>query len=83
MWNLLHNDIKCNDVYLQRCFNHLILLTFIEKVKISEINIISCGCPKNNTEYGILEEKLRDIGIRKKFVRDIEIEIPYLSPPVI
>ena len=58
MWNLLHNDIKCNDVYLQRCFNHLILLTFIKKVKISEINIISRGCPKNNTGYGILEKKI-------------------------
>ena len=54
---------------------------FIEKVKISEINITSCGCPKNNTGYGILEKKLRDIEIRKKIVRDIGIEIPYLIPP--
>ena len=30
------------------------MLTFIEKLKISETNIISCGCPKNNG-YGILE----------------------------
>ena len=51
--------------YLQRCFNHLILLTFIEKFKISEINKISCGCLKNNMEYGILEKKLRDIGLSK------------------
>ena len=78
MCNLMHNGIKCNDVYLQRCFNHLILLTFIEKLKICEINIISCGCPKNNTGYGIL---LRDIEIRIKFVRDIGIEISFLSPP--
>ena len=56
MCNLIHNGIKCNDVYLQRCFNHLILLRFIEKVKISEINIISCGCIKNDTGYGILEK---------------------------
>ena len=65
MCNLIHNGIKCNDVYLRRCFNHLKLLTFIEKFKISEINIISSGCPKNYMEYGILEEKKkkkRDIG---------------------
>ena len=74
MCNLTHNGIKCNDAYFQRYFNHLILLTFIEKVKISEINIISCGCPKINTGYGIFEKKLRDIGIRKKFVQDIGIE---------
>ena len=52
MCSLIHNGIKCNDVYLQRCFNHLILLMFNKKVKISEINIISCGCPKNNTGNG-------------------------------
>ena len=33
-------------------------LTFIKKAKISEINIISCSCPKNNTGYGILEKKI-------------------------
>ena len=82
MCNLIHDSIRCNDVYLQRCFNHHILLTFIEKVKISEIKIISCGFPKNNMGYGILEKKLRDIGIHKKFVQDIRIEIPYLSPPI-
>ena len=54
----MHNSIKCKDLYLQRCFNHLILLTFIEKVKISEINVISFGCPKNDTRYGILEKKI-------------------------
>ena len=59
MCNLIHNGIKCNDVYLQRCFNHLKLLTFIEKFKISEINIISSGCRKNYMEYGILEKKKR------------------------
>ena len=75
----MRNSIKRNNVYLQKCFNHLILLTFIEKVKISEINIISCGYSKNNTRYGILEKNLRDIVIRKKFVRDIGNEIPYLS----
>ena len=80
MCNLMHNGIKCNDVYLQRCFNHLTLLTFIEKVKICEINIISCGCPKNNTGYGIL---LRDIEICKKFVWDIAIKISYLMNDVI
>ena len=76
MCNLIHNGIKCNDVYLQRCFNHLILLRFIEKVKISEINIISCGCIKNDTGYGILEKEVRDIRIRKKFVRDIGLRSP-------
>ena len=54
----MHNSIERNNVYLQSCFNHLILLTFIEKVKISEINIISCDYSKNNTRYGILEKKL-------------------------
>ena len=58
MYNLMHNGIKCNDVYLQRCLNHLVPLTFIEKVKISEINIISYGCPNKNTGYGILEKKI-------------------------
>ena len=81
MYNLMHNDIKCNDVYLHRCFNYLILLTFTGKVKISEINIISCGYLKNNMGYRIIEKKLRDTGIRKKFVRDTGIEIPYLIPP--
>ena len=76
MSNLMRNGINCNDVYLQRCFNHLILSTFIQKFKIFEINIISSGCPKNNTGYGILEKKLRDIGIRQKIVRDIRIETP-------
>ena len=57
MYNLMHNGIKCNDVYLQRCLNHLIPLKFIEKVNISEINIISYGCPNKNTGYGILEKK--------------------------
>ena len=52
----MHNGIKCKDVDLPRCFNHLILLTFIEKVKISEINKISCGCSKNNMGCGILEK---------------------------
>ena len=33
-------------------------LTFIKKAKISEINVISCSCPKNNTGYGILEKKI-------------------------
>ena len=75
----MHNSIERNNVYLQRCFNHLILLTFIEKVKISEINIISCDYSINDTRYGILEKNLRDIVIRKKFVRDIGNEIPYLS----
>ena len=60
MCNLIHNGIKCNDVYLQRCFNHLKLLTFIEKFKISEINIISSGCRKNYMEYGILEKKKKE-----------------------
>ena len=69
MINLMHNGNKCNDVYLQRCFKHLILLTFIEKVNISEINMIFCGCPKNNTGYGILEKKLRNIGFVKKLYR--------------
>ena len=82
MCNLMHNDIKCKDVYLQRCFKHHILLKFIDKVKISEANIIACGCPQNNTGYGILEKILRDIGIHKKFLRDIGIEIPYLSLPL-
>ena len=59
MCNLMHNGIKCNDVYLQRCFNHLLLLTFIEKVKICEINIISCGCPKNNKERYNKEDSLK------------------------
>ena len=36
---------------------------------------------KNDTGYGILEKEVRDIRIRKKFVRDIGIEIPCLSPP--
>ena len=59
-------------------------LTFIKKAKIYEINIISCSCPKNNTGYGILKKKkLLDIGIRKKFVRDIGSEISYLSPPFV
>ena len=58
MCSLTHNGITCNDAYFQRYFNHLILLTFIEKVKISEINIISCGCPKINTGYGIFEKKI-------------------------
>ena len=52
---------------------------FIEKVKIYGINTISCGCPKNNG-YGILEKKVQDIRIRKKNIRDIWMEIPYLSP---
>ena len=62
--NHVHTGIKCNDVYLQKCFNHLILLTFIEKVKFSAVNIISCCCSKSNTEYAIREKKIRDIGIR-------------------
>ena len=75
--------IKCNDVYLQRCFNHLILLVVIEKVKISEINKIPCGCSKNNTEYWILEKELRDIVISKIFERDMGIKISNLSPSLI
>ena len=42
------------------------LITFIEKVKISGIDIISCGCLKNNTVNVVLEKNLRDVGIRKK-----------------
>ena len=30
----------------------------------------------------IIEKKLRDIGIRKKIVRDIETEIPLFKPPM-
>ena len=68
MWNLMHSGITCNDIYLQRYFNHPILLTFIEKVKISEINIISCGYPKNNG-YRILEKKYGISGFGKNLYR--------------
>ena len=56
MCNLMRNGTKCDDVYLQRCFNHLTLLALLEKVEISEINMISCGFSKNYTGYGILEK---------------------------
>ena len=50
----MHNGIKCNDVHLQRCFNHLILYMFIEKVKIYEINI--------------RKEVVQDIGIETPYL---------------
>ena len=65
----MHNAIKYNDKYLQRCFNHLILLTCIEKVRISEFNYIFCGSSKVNTRYGIHEKNLRDISLRKNLDR--------------
>ena len=64
MSNLMRNGINCNDVYLQRCFNHLILSTFIQKFKFFEINIISSGCPKNNT--GFLKKNYEISGFAKK-----------------
>ena len=53
MCNLMYSGVKCNGVYLQRCFNHLILITSIKKMKISEINIVFCGCLKNNIKKHI------------------------------
>ena len=76
MCNPMYNGIRCNDVYLQRCSNQLILLRFIEKVKISEFNYIFCGCSKNNTRHGILEKKLRDIRIRKNLDRIMGLRSP-------
>ena len=78
MCSLIHNGIKCNGVYLQRCFIHLKLLRFIEKLKISEINIISFGCPKNYMKYGILEKKTPAYRDSQKLISDIGIGIHYL-----
>ena len=83
MCNTMYNGIKCNDAYLQRCFNHLILLRFIGKVKISEFNYIFCGCSKNNTRYGILEKKLRDIRNRKNLDRILGLRSPICQAPKI
>ena len=77
MYNLMHNDLKCNDVYLHRCFNYLILLTFTGKVKISEINIISCGCLKNNMGYRIIEKNYGILGFAKNLYG-----IPGLRSPI-
>ena len=78
MCNTMYNGIKCNDVYLQRCFNHIILLRFIGKVKISEVNYIFCGCSKNNTRHEILEKKITRYQDSQKSGQDIGTEIPYL-----
>ena len=79
MCSTMYNGIKCNDVYLR----DVLIIRFIGKVKISEFNYIFCGCSKNNTRYGILEKKLRDIRICKNLDRILGLRSPICQGPKI